>query len=268
MAWNRSNHDSLRRVFREGFVAGDVAEPLVSFDATTSCSEAVEVLNARGFDVAGVRREGLAGGYAERSELTAGSCGDHLRAFDESDVVPESMPLAHLVLRLARSPRLFVRVLGSVSGIVTLDDLQKPPVRMWLFGMVTIIEMRMTRLIERFCPDDAWRQFLSASRLEKAGLLQEERRKRNQNPGLLDCLQFSDQGQIVARTEAIRGLTRFASRRQVEQMVRALESLRNSLAHSQDIVSCDWRTIVALSEDIDRVVAGTEQVQAALGETS
>ena len=45
-----------------------------------------------------------------------------------------------------------------------------------------------------------------------------------------------------------------------------LESLRNNLAHSQDIISCDWETIVWLCKDMERVISGTEAVQQALTE--
>jgi hypothetical protein len=265
MAWTRTNYDSLRRVFFDGFTAADVAEPLISFDAATACSEAVKVMSAHHFDAVGVRHGGLVAGYALRGDLIDGTCGEHLQAFDESGVVLESLPLSNLLLRMAKTPRLFVRAFGAVTAIVTPDDLQKPPVRMWLFGMITFIEMRMTELIERLCPAEGWRQFVSESRLEKAAALREERKVRGQDPSLLDCLQFSDKGQIIAKNEAIRDLTRFTSRRQTEQAIRALESLRNSLAHSQDL-ACEWQTIVMLSEEFEQVLTGTEQVRAVLGE--
>jgi hypothetical protein len=169
--------------------------------------------------------------------------------------------LADVVLGLAKSPRIFVRVFGAAGGIITMSDLQKPPVRMWLFGMITLIEMRISRLIEQMCPGDSWKQHVSEGRLQKAEALLEERRRRNQSPDLLDCLQFSDKGQIVARNEEIRNLTRFTSRRQMEEAIKALESLRNNLAHSQDILSSDWDTIVMLCRDLEGVIEGTEQVR-------
>ena len=81
------------------------------------------------------------------------------------------------------------------------------------------------------------------------------------NDYLIHCLQFSDKGQIVARNEEIRNLTRFTSRRQMEEAIKALESLRNNLAHSQDILSSDWDTIVMLCRDLEGVIEGTEQVR-------
>jgi hypothetical protein len=167
---------------------------------------------------------------------------------------------------LSESSRLFVQVMGTIGGIITLGDLEKPPVRMWLFGMITLMEMRIHRLIEVKCPADSWKQYLSEGRLQKAEALLEERRRRNQNLEMLDCLQISDKGQIVARNEKIRGMTRLQSRSQTEQAFKMLESLRNNLAHSQEIVSCDWETIVKMSEDIEWIINGTEEVQKTLVE--
>jgi hypothetical protein len=146
---------------------------------------------------------------------------------------------------------LFVTILGQVGGIVTKTDLQKPPVRMWLFGMITIIEMGLTRFIESAYPDGSWRQCMSESRLQKAEVLLEERRRRNQDLDLLDCLQFSDRGQIVLRNEELRKRAGFVSRNRGEQTVKELEALRNNLAHSQDIVASDWEIIVKLVEHLD-----------------
>jgi hypothetical protein len=264
MNWNVSTIENLRQVFTDGFAARDVAEPLVSFDAATSAAEALSLMNTADFDVVGVRRDGLVAGYAERKDLGEGVCGEHLELFDDMSVISDVTPLADVVLKLDRSPRLFVRVLGAVSGIVTMSDLQKPPVRMWLFGMITLVEMRMGRLVEHLCEGESWRQFLFEGRLQKAAALLEERRRRSQNLRLIDCLQFSDKAQVIARNEAIRSLTRFTSRRQVEEACKALENLRNNLAHSQDIISSDWPTIVMLSADLDGVIGGTQQVQDAI----
>jgi hypothetical protein len=47
-----------------------------------------------------------------------------------------------------------------------------------------------------------------------------------------------------------------------------LESLRNNLAHSQDIVACDWETIVGICKELERIIHGTEEVQQVLGATA
>ena len=262
MNWNASSAESLRRIFMEGPTARDIAEPLVSFDACTPSAEVAEIMRFRSFDAVGVRRGGIVVGYVERNDLCGPTCGERVRPITAP--IADSAPLADVVLRLANVPHLFVRVLGAMGGIIAKADLQKPPVRMWLFGMVTLMEMRATRLIELLCRDGNWRQYLSEARLQKAEALLEERKQRNQDLALMDCLQISDKGQIIARHEELRRLTRMQSRRQAEQAIKMLESLRNNLAHSQDILSSDWETIVGLCQDIERVICGTEEVQSVL----
>ena len=247
---------SLRRVFYEGFSAQDIAEPLVSFDATAPAGHVRRFMEDRGFEVVGVREEGVVIGWADRTELADGSLTDCARAFGDADVIPDRAPLRDVIGRLEETPRVFVSLLGHVGGIVTRTDLQKPPVRMWLFGMITLIEMRFSTMIAKLCPGESWQQYLSEGRLAKAKDLLAERTRRNQQIDMLDCLQFGDKGQIIARCEAIRALTRFESRRQIEQAFKGLERLRNNLAHAQDIITGDWEIIVRLSENLDRVVEG------------
>ena len=69
MTWTSSSVENLRRVFMEGFAARDIAEPLLSFDASTSAAEVLRVMERHDFDVVGVRQEGCVVGYAERADL-------------------------------------------------------------------------------------------------------------------------------------------------------------------------------------------------------
>ncbi len=247
-----ASQQRLRRVFTENFSAADIAEPLASFDASTAAAEVLEAMTRRAYKVAGIRKDGTICGYVRLEELAGGTCGDAVHPFEDGDVVPDSASIPELVMQLNDRSWLFVSVLGQVGGIVTKTDLLKPPVRMWLFGMITIIEMELTRLIESAYPDDSWRQYLSEGRMQKAEALLEERKRRNQDLDLLDCLQFSDRGQIVLRNEALRTRAGFVSRSRGEQTVKELEALRNNLAHSQDIIACDWEIIVKLIEHLDK----------------
>ena len=244
----------VRRLFTEGFHVTDIAEQLASFDAEVAAEVVAQVMDADGFAVAGVRRRGLVAGYVERERLGTGTCGADMTDFRSVARLEGSAPLSAAIRVLARQPRVFVTALGGVVGVVTPDDVQKPAARMWLFGMVTMIELRYARLIAEYCPDGTWREYLSEGRLKKAEELMAERRRRNRPAELLDCLQLSDKGTIVSRNEKIRGQTIFASRREAEDGVRMLEGLRNNLAHAQDIVSSDWEAIVQLSGHLDRAL--------------
>jgi hypothetical protein len=251
------DHENIRRVFTELFTAPALAEPLLSFDSSTSGEYVRSVLCDEQMEVAGVRESGFVRGYVEIADLKAGGlCGEVAQPIGEDQSVNESLPLAPLVRRLKEQPRVFVSALGQVGGIVTRDCLQKPPARMWLFGMITLIEMRFGRMIEDACPNESWQADVSEGRLQKASQLQGLRRSRGQHVSLGECLQFADKTAIIARNTALRSRTRFQSRREVEQIGKQLENLRNSLAHAQDIVASDWETIVALAEEIDCVLDG------------
>ena len=105
------------------------------------------------FDVVGVRAEGLVIGYVRRADLKPGLLGDSLCRFRDSDVMAESeSPLAAIQALKVRS-ELFINVLGQVGAIVTKGDLQKAPIRLWLFGVISLIEMQMLRLIRERLPD-------------------------------------------------------------------------------------------------------------------
>ena len=71
-----SSHDNLRRVFLEGFSVQDIAEPLPSFDGTTLCEHVREIMSNKGFEVAGVRGEGITTGFVELPGLGSGCCDD------------------------------------------------------------------------------------------------------------------------------------------------------------------------------------------------
>jgi hypothetical protein len=256
MSFTSSSVHSLRRVFRESFVVHDITEPLISFDATTTGDIVRQHMEANALEVVGIREAGRVVGFVQKDDLSGSACGDQRRDFEPSQIVVDSASLAELVILLKDRRRMFVSLLGNVGGIVSRTDLQKPPVRMWLFGMITLIEMRFNRLIDVHCPSDSWTQYLSDGRIAKAKSLQAERQRRNQHVGLLDCLQLSDKAQIFARDEQLRGMMRFQSKRQLEETAKMVEKLRNNLAHSQDIITGDWDTIVRLSENLDAVLEG------------
>ena len=61
----QSEYYDVHRVFLRSFTVRDIAEPLLSFDATTPAADAVAAMTARGFQVAGLRRDGSVKGYID-----------------------------------------------------------------------------------------------------------------------------------------------------------------------------------------------------------
>jgi hypothetical protein len=145
-----------------------------------------------------------------------------------------------------------VTVLDEVAAIVTLDDLEKPPVRMFLFGMITLLEMVFTRAVDAAFPEESWKAQVAAGRLAKAEALLAERQRRGIQGRLLDCLQFSDKGQLALRVphlEPERALQ--MSRKAAGRALQELEEIRNNLAHGQEIIPRGWPRIVVFSSRLE-----------------
>jgi hypothetical protein len=253
----RALQDRLEHTFRAAFHVRDVAEALLSFDAQLPAATAQEQLGRRSFVVTGVREGGLVTGYATSKDLRgARVCGDALRPFEDDEVVAGKTPLVEGLRRLAGRERIFVTAFGHVAGIVTWTDVQKPAVRMWLFGLVTLLENAFTGLIDVWHPEDSWVELISAGRLRKARELLRERRRHGADVDLrlLDCLQLPDKGMILLRREETRRLLDVSSKEAGERALKKLAQLRNGLAHAQDIVTKDWDMILNLADRLENII--------------
>jgi hypothetical protein len=242
-----------RRMFSESFTARDIAEPLLSFDMDTPCKAVKKHMKRQHQDMVGIRSGGTVVGYVRKVDLSDGVCADHLRHLSANRIVDGSTSLSDVIHVLTRYDYCFVSMLGQVMAVICRDDFNKPMVRMWLFGIITMVEMGLTRLIEERFPDDSWQQHMSAGRLEKVKQMHEERQRRNLNSRLLDCMQFSDKGYLLIGDPQSLKILGFDSRSVARKVIKELESLRNHLAHAQDIVSHDWAQIARMSQRLSNL---------------
>ncbi|MHC4557674.1 MAG: Swt1 family HEPN domain-containing protein [Planctomycetota bacterium] len=244
----------IKRLFTEGFTAIDIAEPLLSFDADKPAEHVQRFMSDNNLGVIGVRNNGVVTGYVQLENLAGGTCADYVNHFDESAVLSHTSSYQEVIDCLSRSKYCFVSVLGSVDAVITHSDIQKPPVRMWLFGMISILEMFISRTLKAKYRDSSWQDELSANRLKKAQNLHDERRRRNQHVNLLDCLQLVDKIHILMKDPDFNEEAGFESKREAEKAIRDFESLRNNLAHAHDIVTYDWDSIIKISQRLDRIM--------------
>lgn len=242
----------VHKLFTEAFTAKDIAEPIHSFDAGRESMEVLNIIHTLGIDVIGVRRHGHVIGYAWKGDLDSRLCGDNARAFGRDQVIYGDASLSEVILVLTRYDHCFISLLDSVAGVVTRADMEKPTVRMWLFGMITILEMNLANQMRKRWPGDEWQQHCSKNRLRKAETLYEERIRLNQHCDLIDCLQLSDKAQILLSDQEIREEWGFNSKAAADRVIKEMSSLRNNLAHGQSIVSYDWPQIVRMTQRLEQ----------------
>jgi hypothetical protein len=237
----------LVRHFTESFTVQDIAEPVRSFDIDKPCKDIQPLMEQQQLDIVCLRDNGKVIGYARRNDLNEGCCGDHLRPFRQGQVLTSDSSFSDVIHVLTLHQYGFISLFDDVVGYVSRSEINKPVVRMWLFGIINFVEMEFTQMIREYYPDESWRSLLTEKRLAKALELQQERQRRNQHCDLIDCLQLSDKGQIVIQNPEFLELLDFSSKSVAKRVARELESLRNNLAHVQDIVTHDWAQIVRLS---------------------
>lgn len=256
----KSSLGDLQRLFARTITLRDIAEPLSSFDAGQSAKEVGAFMDHRGYDVVGVREQGVVTGFAARTPLDGGPLGNHRQPFAAADVLPDSEPLLAAFAALRERRHVFITVLGHVGGIVTRGDLQKAPVRLWLFGLVSLLEMQMLRVVRERYPADDWSCHLTPERIEGARRVFEDRRRRREENELCDCLQLGDKATILMKDPELFAQSGFASRQSLETFFRDVGQLRNALAHANDILHGRWPALADLVNTLEAFLERLEGI--------
>jgi hypothetical protein len=250
-----ANQWRVMRDFTKVFTAKDIAGELHVFDDDRPAQQAFANMQRAGLAVAGVLHDGSVRGYILSSE-PEGDWGNCTRDIAPGQVVAPEASLTDVIHILTMRDWCFVSLAGEPAGVIGRQDIQKPIVRMWLFGMITLIELSMAERIGSLWPDNAWTGLITPARLQKASVLYEERRRRNHDCTLIDCLQLADKAQILMREKELLAAFDFKTAGAAKRVIKDLEALRNNLAHAQDIVTDNWAQIVRLARRIEEVDAG------------
>jgi len=256
----KSSAENLKELFASAITVKHIAEPLASFDETSPANAVHQFVDWADFDLIGVRSDGQVCGYARREDLDGGCLGDHLHPIEDDQTLVETASIPQVMRILKDFPACFVTLLGQVGGIVTRGDQQKAPVRMWLFGLITLLEMQMLRVVKLRYPRDNWQALLNQERLSEARCMFQKLRAGNQELGLADCLQFCDKRDIILTTDDLWPRFEFASKGSGERLLRKLEKLRNELAHAQDILEGRWPELLDLAEYAERTLQAAERI--------
>lgn len=261
----KSSLSELRRLFARSLSLRDIAEPLISFDDNRDPGDVLGLMVAKDFDVIGRRERGVVTGYFLRPEGRAPDARLEHRPFGVGDVLADTEPLVVAADALVNRRYVFVTVLGQVGGIVTRGDLQKAPVRLWLFGLVSLLEMHMLRIVRERYPDESWASLLSLERLEGARRVFAERRQRNEATDLSDCLQLGDKATVFRKDAELYRLTGFPSRVALEEFLKSVAALRNALAHANDILQSGWPAVAQLAAQIEELLERLESAAVSPG---
>lgn len=261
MKYIKSSSRELRDMFENSISVNTISEKLACCSPKDDSLEVQKRMDAIDYDVIGVNENNQVSGYVEKTNLGAGRCKEYQKIFHPSQLIAQSTPLIDILPIMKENKWIFVLEKNHVTSIVTRADLQKAPVRMLLFGLTTLLEMNMQRIIESFYAGDAWQKFLSPWRLRIARSLLAERQRRNEAIGLVDCLQFCDKTQLIVCSAELRSKLCIQKEELARPQMLAVEGLRNRLAHAQDIVvGSSWEEVIDLTGYIGLLIQRFEQI--------
>ncbi len=252
----------VRDVIGANITARAIYEPLQSAPASSAASLIRQSMKDREFDVAGVKESqtGPLLGYVKQEALSAGIVRDHVLPLPTDQLVSEAAPLSELLKALSLNERVFVVIGRDVSGIVTRTDLNKPPVRVYLFALISLLELHLNFWIDLKYPNSAWQDHVEEARLTNARALLAQRVQRNPASTLLSCLQFADKRDLLLRHDSALAILGLGSKKQAKTFFGRAEALRNDLAHSESVLAdgLGWEKILQLVEAIERGVHGSD----------
>jgi CBS domain-containing protein len=256
----KSTCEDLRTLFERDITVRHVVEELKTFDLNDKACEVQKEMEELDFDVSGIRRDGVVYGYVERTTLGSGQCKEYVREFLSSEIIAQSAPLAELFGYLHDSPRVFVKDQERIIGIVTRGDLQKAPVRMYYFGLISLTEMQLLRIVRSAYPQESWKKLLTSSRLKDANDILLQRKTQNEALDLADCLQICDKLKIVCNIPEVQEYMRNRFGK-TKELTKSIESLRNKLAHANDLVTgSTWTKVIDLAGELQRLLEFLEKI--------
>lgn len=238
---------ALKKIFIDSVNAKSIYEPLLCCPADSRAEDAKDALKIREFDVAGVKetQSGEVIGYVVTDELAGGKVKEYLKVINANLLISDSTPIADIFTALTIRDFAFVLYGKQIIGIITKADINKPPVRIYLFGMISLFEMHLNSWINHFYPGDSWQHKISVNRKKDAWNIYEKRKGKNQDLSLLECLQFCDKRDLLTKSENY--IKEFdISKRWFDSFVKRVEKIRNELAHSQNsiISNIEWTVFI------------------------
>lgn len=249
-----SSYKKLRLLYEQDINVNHISELLETCHVNDDAEKIKKEMTNRDFDIFGIEEGGIVIGYVQKEDLKTGTCKEFYKKFSATEMISESTPLIQTLFLLEHIDRLFILERNRITKVVTLADLQKPPIRMLLFGLITLLEMHFLRLINSFLANEQWKKYLKKERIDFAKEIFESRKQKNAAIELSDCLQLCDKRDIIVKDDVLRNVLSIQSKSKFRSFFNRLEMLRNFLAHSQEIHTESWPDHIALVREIEELL--------------
>lgn len=241
-----------------------IYEPLLSCSSLDPAAHVQEELVRRDFDIVGVRDSGTGVllGLARRSSLTSGLVSECVEEISPEEIIDTQCSVRGVLKLFATKSYVFVKQDDDIGHIVTRADLNKPIVRAYLFGLISLLEIHLSFWVSELYPDESWVEILRHTRLRKARDNQTYFQSIGHGRSLIECLQFCDKREIIVKHSSFHLDLGFKSRKETNYFLEKAEVLRNHLAHSQyDLTSgSSWEIQIDLLRRVDSMLSLSDEL--------
>jgi CBS domain-containing protein len=255
----RLNTVNLHRTLDDSLQIRHIMEPLETCKPDDPAMDVQKLMMEEHYDVLGVEQNGTVVGYVVHSQLSVGKTISYIHKFAPGEFIASTTPLIEALPLFKDRDWLFVLERTEIRSLVTIGDLQKPPVRMLLFSLISLLEMHFLHLVQVCYPGDSFQERLTYNRLEKAKGRLAELSKRNQEISLLACLQIIDKTNLLLEVVGLMEHLCLGTREEAKQFFKDLQSLRDDLSHGNDLgVGLSWKDTIQATERIEKLLRDCE----------
>ncbi|UYP44191.1 hypothetical protein NEF87_000476 [Candidatus Lokiarchaeum ossiferum] len=238
----------LEYLFSSKITVSSIVEDLDLLDISNSVEDFHEQMKTNNFDVFGVKKDGKNIGYVnlvdiqdqlEKEPEERDVIENIYKEFKIGELISSHTPILKTILLMKEKKRLFILENEKISGIITKADLQKIPVRVVLFGYISIFEHFLNTLINEKAPEINLSGIIPEEKIQEANRLLEQKKINKEEIDLIGCLTLSSKAKILHK--GIEGNTCETifniSKSKLSKICSHADKIRNSIYHSQKTIS-------------------------------
>ena len=148
----------------------------------------------------------------------------------EKLIIGGNSSIIDFIKNIKEEPFKLVISKNKVSGFVTFSDLQKIPVRVSIFSLITELEIAISTFISnKFDNDNHWMKLLSKGRKEKINLKISQIKENDNYVSKIIFTELSDKLDIILKLKLLK-LSGKVQKKYFEEITK----IRNKVAHSSD----------------------------------
>jgi hypothetical protein len=190
----------------------------------SSTSDAKELSDKTGYGVIPIKKETGISAYYERKN-------DRIQEIKVNNLISWGSSVSNCLRLFHGNEFFFVNRENTIVGFVNHADLDKVPVRLLFYVLLSKLETVLMNVITSVYKSDSWSNLLSHERIDKIRQIFEAKKKQGLEVDLVSCLNLSDMLTVVQTSTTLLKILDFESRSECEKICGGLDLLRNAIMH-------------------------------------